>query len=469
MIGVGTRPPLSSVFKQLANVINPDAYIFGVLGETEPGFIAASLLAASIAGYNLEGLAIRPEVDQAQIVWKRQNSYRPILDSKILTDISILAVKSYLEARGEPANYLTTISAAFMKIVQSMNTDSVVSHDDKKMAAESLDKSSETGSHDELNPSMVYSTIYNSAREALSYRSGFLRFNLQDITDVDTANKSGDIQETLFSLDLGIPTLDETESETAQKTSTEDELTEKERPTRSSDISESILFWLRETDNVNHISITDNYEQTVINYLATHTNCTNEMIDAEMCKRFPGLFTPDPEFIRICLESYGEKNSTDSKLWHLRPEDIPGIRQKDIETAKRFIVQIGDRLGLLCTEQSSGRAKTGIKWSDTIGELDYWFFLSVSAAIGEVVIHNEQSPKRGFIVIPGSRANLVIYKLRRDPRLSKAFHPIHGTWRFLKYRHLRSLAENPMLSRENLDQLLMLDPLTYSTPQLRLI
>ncbi len=266
---------LSSVFKQLVNVIDPSAYIFGMLGETEPGLIAAALVAASYAGCNLESLAIRPEEDQAQIVWNCQNNSKPIMDSKTLTATGIQAVKSYLEDRGEPANYLTTITAAFIKIVQSMNTIAVHSNDAKKVV-ESPDKSSETSDHDELNPSLVYTNVYNSAREALSYRSGFLRFNLQDITDVETSNKSRNIQETLFSLDLGKITNDENENVDPEITATEDEMTEKERPTRSSDISESILLWLRETDNVNHISITDNYELALFNYLATHPNSTNE-------------------------------------------------------------------------------------------------------------------------------------------------------------------------------------------------
>jgi hypothetical protein len=63
----------------------------------------------------------------------------------------------------------------------------------------------------------------------------------------------------------------------------------------------------------------------------------------------------------------------------------------------------------------------------------------------------------------------VIYKLRRDPRLSKAFDPTKGNWRFLKFRHLRTLGESEVLNRDNLDQMLALDPITYSTPQLWLI
>jgi len=106
---------------------------------------------------------------------------------------------------------------------------------------------------------------------------------------------------------------------------------------------------------------------------------------------------------------------------------------------------------------------------DESGELAYSFFPIITAVISDIVLFNETPPKKGVIVLPGSRANLVIYKLNRDPRLSKAFNPIHGNWQFLKFRHLKSLNENPLITRSNFDQLLTLDPLTYSTPQLRLI
>jgi hypothetical protein len=73
-----------------------------------------------------------------------------------------------------------------------------------------------------------------------------------------------------------------------------------------------------------------------------------------------------------------------------------------------------------------------------------------------------------MVVIPGSRANLLIYKLNRDPRLLGRSQ-IAGGWNFIKFRHLRWLLENPLLSRESLAESLALDPLTYSTPQLRLL
>lgn len=58
------------------------------------------------------------------------------------------------------------------------------------------------------------------------------------------------------------------------------------------------------------------------------------------------------------------------------------------------------------------------------------------------------------------------YKLRRDPHLDQA---IDAGWRFLKYRHLRWLLVNQILSREVLDDELERDPLTYTAPQMRFL
>jgi len=461
---------LSSVFKQLVNILDPSIPILGLIGEAEPGFIAAVLVAAGYAGCDLQGLAIRPEEDQAQIIWKCKNNSETTLSSESLVESGVLSAKRYLESRGEPATYLNTISAAFLNIIQISTSGQDQRLVENKSRLERYSRTGETAEQNEPTPSLVYSNVYNSAREALSYRSGFLRFNLQDLSNVEPSTKNQVVQDTLFSLDLGKINNDENDIESMNPATIDSEPPEeKERPTRSSDISESSLLWLRATDNVNRVSITDSYELTFVNYLATHPNCTEEDINLIMCERFPGLYTPDPEFIRICLDSYGEKDSNVGNHWHIRPEDTQSERQLDLEDALRYIYHIGERLGVISQEHKSERNMVSISWMDNSGELDFWFFPTITATLGEFVVFNEQSPRKGFIVLPGSRANLVIYKLRRDPRLSKAFHPSQGNWHFLKFRHLRSLSENPLLNRENMDQLLKLDPLTYSTSQLRLI
>jgi hypothetical protein len=461
---------LSSVFKQLANYLNPTTTILGLIGEAEPGFIGAVLVAAGIAGFRLESMAIRGHEDQAQIIWKCTNKPELTQIGSSPTQAAIQSAKRYLETRAEPTSYLNTISAAFMGITNSWQSDAEDQTGEMKSEAESSVRTKDSGEQSEPTPSLIYSTSSNSAREALSYRSGFLRYNLQDAPSIETASKNQVVQTTLFSLDLGKSTAEEYESENLELLTTDVEpLSEKERPTRSSDITESTLVWLRDTDNVNHIALMDSYEVNLVNYLSTHPGCTLRDIDMAMCDIFPGLFTPDLEFIHLCLESYGTTDPHDPNRWFIRSEDNLAERQTDLEKANQFIRQIGVRLGFLCTDRSDSSYKIYITWQDNNGDMDYWFFPTISAAIGEIVLYSEKPPVRGFVVLPGSRANLLVYKLRRDPRLSKAFNPTSGDWRFLKFRHLRSLAESPLLNRENLNQFLGLDPITFSTPQLWLI
>jgi len=461
---------LSSVFKQLANFLDPSTTILGLIGEAEPGFIGAVLVAAGIAGCRLESMAIRPEENQAQIIWKSEHNAELTRLGTSLTQVAIQSAKSFLEQRAEPASYLSTMAAAFMGITKLWSSEIENQTGENKNESETAAKTNEQGGIAEPTPSLIYTNTYNSAREALSYRSGFLRYNLQDLTNIEATTKNQIVQTILFSLDTGKGTGEEDDAASSEILSTNNEpASEKERPTRSSDISESTLLWLRETDKVNSTSITDYYEGILVNYLINHPGCALNDIEKTMCEEFPGLFTPDAEFIRLCLESYGSPDPQDKTRWFIRLEDNPDERQADLERANRFIRQIGVRLGFECEDRKNNSFKSYISWVDENGDLDYWFFPTTSAAIGEIIFNGEQPPSRGFIVLPGSRANLLVYKLRRDPRLSKAFNPSQGLWRFLKFRHLRSLAESPLLNRENLDQLLGLDPLTFSTPQLWLI
>jgi hypothetical protein len=461
---------LSSVFKQLANILTPSTSILGVLGEAEPGFIAAALVAARTAGCGLNSIALRTDENQAQIIWKSEKNPISTNFSESLSEVGILSAKEYLEVRGEPVNYLPTIVAAVQGITQAWSSGSEKTDSTEKSEIVSASKTGEVNELGELTPAQIYSTIYNTAREALSYRFGFLRYHLQDLSNIENSSKNQIIQTTLFSLDSGNYSDENNETINSELSSSESELaSEKERPTRSSDVTESTFLWLRETENVNHSSISDRYELALVNFLLNHPNCSSNEINKTMCEQFPGLYTPDSEFISVCLESYGEPDLINGKYWHVRPEDNLDTRQMDLENSNHYIHQIGERLGFMCEDHSHDRLKTTITWVDQKVGLDYRFFSTISAAISEIVIFGEKPPMKAFIVLPGSRANLIVYKLRRDPRLSKEFNPSQGNWRFLKFRHLRSLVENPLLNRENLDLLLELDPLTYTTPQLRLI
>ena len=60
------------------------------------------------------------------------------------------------------------------------------------------------------------------------------------------------------------------------------------------------------------------------------------------------------------------------------------------------------------------------------------------------------------MVLPGGRASLVEYKMRRNWLLRKA---VENGWRFLKFRHVRRMLDDALLTRESLEARLGLDPL----------
>jgi hypothetical protein len=461
---------LSSVFKQMVNILEPGTPIIGLIGEAEPGFIGAALVSAGVYGCRLESLAIRPEAEQAQITWRVDKTHELPQAAVLAPQAAIQSVKRYLELSGEPESYLNAISAAFLGITHLWNSSPEVHPGGLSESIDPPVRQNDSGEQTEPTPSIIYASTYNIAREALSYRSGFLRYNLQDASNVEASEKNLMSQSTFFSLEVENSPGEEDILEIPESSSADTEATtERERPTRSSDISMSTLIWLRDTQVVDQIPISDRYELTLVLYLVDHPGCTLQDVDRAMCAAYPGLFTPPSDFIHLCLDSYATMDSSDANRWYLRPEDDLEQRQSDLERAGLSICQIGERLGYSCADRRANISRADVTWLDKNGELAYLFFPMTSAAISEIVLHDEHPRVSSFIVLPGSRANLLIYKLRRDLRLARAFNPSQGNWRFLKFRHLRSMDGSPNLNRDNLDQLLNLDPITFSTPQLLLI
>jgi hypothetical protein len=106
-----------------------------------------------------------------------------------------------------------------------------------------------------------------------------------------------------------------------------------------------------------------------------------------------------------------------------------------------------------------------ILWVDQTGSPIYSFFPIANAQISRILSMNQDLPGQKFIVLPGSRSNLIAYKLKRDPnlRLLKG-----DKWQLIKFRQLRNLAGNPLLNRELFNSQINGDPPEYHTAQLAL-
>jgi hypothetical protein len=105
-------------------------------------------------------------------------------------------------------------------------------------------------------------------------------------------------------------------------------------------------------------------------------------------------------------------------------------------------------------------------WIDPAGRKRYCFMFTGSAAVGRYLLQPVFDPDRSWIVLPGGRAVLVGFKLRGNVLLRRA---VAKGWRFLKFRHIRRLLEDPYLRPENLDERMGLDPLEVTEDKVPLL
>jgi hypothetical protein len=216
-------------------------------------------------------------------------------------------------------------------------------------------------------------------------------------------------------------------------------------------------WWLRDDQEASE-PLADRVEAEVARLLAAQPGLTLAAIDQTVCEAFPGLQTPGFELVYSCLASYGVE--TEPGGWVFRPQDEPAVRDRDQVEMAGHLVRLGQKLGF----ETAGEAP--ITWSEPGEPPSYRFFITSTAALGKILFHNRPIPGQAWIVLPGSRSNLVMYKRGRDPRLEQV---IGDRWGFLKYRLLRRLAENTQINRENLSEQLALDPLMYESSQMRML
>ncbi|MGE5221486.1 MAG: hypothetical protein ACM3PY_03555 [Omnitrophica WOR_2 bacterium] len=410
---------LSANLASLSDILDPGIPFWGLIGEVEPGFISSALIAADLAGFDLEGLAARFESNQAQISWRRSAQ---ISDQHVSAGTArrtaIEGAARYLQQRGQPASYLQVFTAAMASLAQN-----------HVLQVLTQNESHTTEGEPESKPSQYFSAVQAVIKDAFSFRYGFLRYE-------------GSEQ----SLDVG-------------------------------------QWWLRDETGIAK-SIADQVEIALVKYLLKHPGCHMTDIDRSLCQLFPGLLTPDLEYIHVCLESYGESDPQERDIWNLRSTDRPLARRTDLDRMREIARNLGQKLNYTTLETTDVQADKvtadspanyAFHWVDQDGNARYIYYILASAAIGEVVFGSKtwQPPGvkyieniRRIIILPGSRSNLVAYKLQHDPHLKQE---VEKSWILLKYRHLHRLFDNPLLSANNLDDMLSLDPLTYSAPQIRLL
>lgn len=207
-------------------------------------------------------------------------------------------------------------------------------------------------------------------------------------------------------------------------------------------------WWIRDAENAKS-PLADRVEQAVARKLKDGEMLDLMMMDEEICRLFPGVQTPPLSLVKACLASYGVEEEGHPGLFSLRREDLAASREIEIQQITDLVCQIGERLGY---RPAVGK---GVTWYDKTNTPVYRFFIQASAAVEILVSDQGHHAEGNIIILPGGRASLLSYKLSRDARLDSA---AKSGWRFLKFRHLRTLAANPLLDGELWESQLDKDP-----------
>jgi len=358
----------------------------GLLGESEPGLMAAALWSFDRAGFQLEGRALRADTDTAQLVW-RAAGRRELLG---------------------PAPELSSLDAAH-PIAQQAAYQVIV------------DRSEPT----------AWEIIHAAALSQVALGHLF-------------PAPSGEAETEFTNCQAVINEAAESHPQVAAAKGEESDL--------------GSTWWIHDPTAAS-IPLADRVEAEVARLLAEHGPIESASLDHLVCETFPGLVTPETRLVRACLRSYGQEDEAKA-LWSLRPEDNAESRAADLESVRMALIHLGERFGFRLSGVNP------LEFRDAADAPAIQFFLITSAAFGRYLLDPRLDPAHAWVVLPGGRVSLAEYKMRRNWLLRRA---VENGWQFLKFRHVRRMLDDALLTRETLEQRLALDPLGNPGDQIAFI
>jgi len=223
---------------------------------------------------------------------------------------------------------------------------------------------------------------------------------------------------------------------------------------------ETGVWWLRDVSGAD-IPLMDRLEEVVYRHLVNATKATAEEIKNAVNQALPGIFTPEDELILNCLDSYADLVDSSSHLWRLRDSELPTNRKADKQKMLQSLVHIADRLNY----RVSGFDP--LDWYEEDATTPtYRFHVLTSAKLSTYIQTDTHQPQSNILVLPGSRANLLAFKSQRDPILGDK---LRHHYLVVKFRLVRDLEINPLLSRELFKEQIYADPPEYRASQLALL
>ena len=196
------------------------------------------------------------------------------------------------------------------------------------------------------------------------------------------------------------------------------------------------------------LPLADRVEARVLQLLSSGEPVDEHDLVRAVYSSLTGVHTPGRGLVLACLNSYAEKVEPDK--WRLRPEDASAARTKELESIQAELRALAVRHGY------TAAGANPLEWREAEQAI-YLFAVITSAVFSGHVLGPRLPARKRFLVLPGGRAGLVAFKLRRDPRLRAAM--INGNWIILKFRQVRRMAGDTQLTRATLEPAFSADPL----------
>ena len=218
-------------------------------------------------------------------------------------------------------------------------------------------------------------------------------------------------------------------------------------------------WWLKDPSNAK-APLIDRIEAEIIQHLIEEKTTSAEAVKALIYEAFPGILTPNNLVILNCLESYADQIDQQNHTWQLRQSETPAARKADIQEIRKSLSQIGKRLEYKVQEH------VPLIWlEDEESPAKYHFHVFASAMVSKHIEKSSADSTKRVLVLPGSRANLLAFKTQRDPILAEK---LDRDYLILKFRQVRDLEANPLLTRDLFEKQIHTDQPEYRDSQLAL-
>lgn len=222
--------------------------------------------------------------------------------------------------------------------------------------------------------------------------------------------------------------------------------------------ADSGLYWLVDSTGSAQTAA-DRAESAILNALQNQPLLSVKDALAAVNLKLTGLQNIEMELVQAILESYADP-TPDYKAWSLRHFEAKREREKDLKSIFELIESLANRVRMPREIKANS-----ITWLGNDGAPEFTFFPIITTEFSDLLVSHQDLPGRKVIVLPGSRANLAAFKLRRDPHLQSLKTE---NWSIVKFRQLRNLNDNPLLNRELFASQITGDPPEYRSTQLAL-